>query len=231
MDFSNSNFSYSPWQPQAATAPEERDAREDGTGEAIQGAVGLSVDSNHELLEWASREYKTTAKAFADLSGDLQSDAWDFSQSAQRQVNEVVKGLNAGAEDLNAAADAAEHAAKPLGYAGKALGALDAVEGGWKTYQHSDAKTLGGKVADGLLGAGSKLLAGASLPIAAADWVTGGAVSDLYHAGGKAIAGLWEAAHGNYAPAVEFNQKAAQGGYGSIAKGIVNFEHYLANVH
>jgi hypothetical protein len=223
MSFSNMNFGAATWYRPVEQEPERED---DGTEQA-RGALGLAADAGHEFAEHVAHEYHTVANDLVDLGGQLQRGAQDLGLELNDDFRGLEEDLKDTAGEYRAAGEEAEHLGKTLGRAGKFLGAVDAIEGAYDTFKHSDAKTLAGKLADGAIGGGSHILAGANLPIAAADLVTHGEVSKFFHAGGKAILAIGSAVTGDLEPAAKFNEGALKGDYGLVAEGISRGERYL----
>jgi hypothetical protein len=207
--------------------PVEEPEREDHGMEQAQGAFGLAVDAAHEYAEHAAKEYRAVATDLVDIGGQLQRDAQDLGLELNDNFRGLEEDIKDTAGEYRAAGEEAEHLGKTLGHAGKFLGAVDAIEGAYDTFKHSDEKTLAGKLADGVIGGGSHILAGVNVPVAAADLVTHGEVSNFFHAGGKAILALGSAAMGDLEPAYKFNEGTLKGDYGAVAEGIAKGEQYL----
>src|SRR5262249_54774301 len=126
--------------------------------------------------------------------------------------------IQSDADGFSSLGDSATRLGRYLDLAGKSLGFIDSSLGAVSAFKNSDSSTTEGKVADGALAAGSKLLAGAAWPAALTDALTGGELSKLYFAGGKAIAALVSAAQGDFEPAAKFDAEAARGDQGWVAK-------------
>lgn len=212
MDFSTTASSQcygSFFSAPAATEPQAEDS--------TVGDLGFAADTGDRLMTRVAQAENAVANWAQPIADDLNQGSSELGETLQRGIG-----------NLRSTAETAETAAKDLGHLGKGLGALDAIGGAVSTYNHSDAKTQAGKLADGALGAGSKILAGAAWPLAAADFATHGELSNLYHAGGKALAaGAQAAMAGSFEPMQEFNAASARGDYGKVSQTVTKTGFYL----
>ena len=158
-------------------------------------AAGLVVQGIERGAEKSAAELKNLAREAAPLADNL-------------------------SKELTADAHAFEEVAGRLKFLDRAFTVLDAGNEAVTTFEKSDARTLPGRVTDAVSAAGSKVLATAALPLAAVDFATDGELTKLYHAGLKATGALGCLATGDAEPGARFNDAAARGDEGAVAKGI-----------
>jgi hypothetical protein len=209
-----------PPQPASPTLANAVSPNSAGDSSEWYGDAGFAADTGDKIFGQIAQDFHAAASELRPLSKQLTTLTHNLGDLAGPELQSLQSGVSSALHDLRAGAHEAESVAGGLHGLGKVFEALDAGGAAVKGFEESDSKNLGGKLGDAVLSGGSKLLAGAAWPIAAVDSVTGGAVSDLYHAGGKAVEALGQAATGNFEPAAEFNAKSAQGGYGVISQGV-----------
>lgn len=183
--------------------------------EKTNSTVGFTVDTLEKVAE-------PIADGIEDAAEDQRAVAQGLNFTGTLLGGDVGGALRgAGGAMAQDAADLAQTGAK-VGRAAEAMGGLgnlmtgiEAASAAKETMAQSNEPTLGGKILDGSIAAASKVATGLAWPLAAADFVSHGELSNLYKAGGKAIVGIGEYMGGDGGALGRFQQQVDSGKLGT----------------
>ena len=182
-------------------------------------------DKTLDIVSFVSDSSSAAAGRAAE---ELDSLAAEIREATATPEMKAVEGiLTQSAEQAEEMANDFRQVERELHVGGAIANGVAAVTEAVNEFRESDATTDLGRVGDAALKGGAAVLAGAALPVAAAELATGGEVGKLYFAGGKALEALMSAAKGDFGPAAKFNEEAAAGKQGWVAKEVNHGVHSL----
>jgi hypothetical protein len=205
----------------APVEPPANNEADQGWGDWAGIGVDLAGDAAEKLGKGANAAAGNLDRAVSILH-DL-----DQAGIGSAEVRQLGQEAARGAGALRSTGHAISGAGEVLKGAGTVLGVIDAADGVVSAYDESRATTSSGRLLDGAIGGGARLLAGATLPVAVVDAATGGGVSGLFRAGGDGIVAMAQAATGNVEPAARLSSSFENGQYGPLVRGVSKGSEYL----